>query len=145
MANTIRHQGIVENISGSHLQVRIVQTSACAGCNVKGHCSVADSKEKLIDVTTAPGNAYRQGDRVWVVGTNTMGAKAVVWAFVLPFVLMTGALFLGMWLWGNELYAGLASLLLLLLYYGILRLNRTRLRKHFSFSVEPCGEESLFC
>ena len=50
MADTIRHQGIVENINGTHLQVRIVQTSACASCSIKGHCSSADTKEKLIDV-----------------------------------------------------------------------------------------------
>ena len=50
MANTIKHQGIVENINGSHLQVRIIQTSACASCSVKGHCTSADTKEKLVDV-----------------------------------------------------------------------------------------------
>ena len=30
--NTIKHLGIVEKIQGSHLSVRIVQTSACAAC-----------------------------------------------------------------------------------------------------------------
>ena len=44
----IRDRGIVENISGSHLQVRIVQTSACASCSIKGHCSSSDTKEKII-------------------------------------------------------------------------------------------------
>ena len=34
--NTIKHLGIVENIQGSHLSVRIVQTSACAACSAKG-------------------------------------------------------------------------------------------------------------
>ena len=53
MANTIKHQGIVENINGSHLQVRIIQTSACASCSVKGHCTSADTKEKLVDVADA--------------------------------------------------------------------------------------------
>ena len=48
--NTIKHLGIVENIQGSHLSVRIVQTSACAACSAKGHCSSADSKDKVIDI-----------------------------------------------------------------------------------------------
>ena len=48
--NTIKHLGIVENIQGSHLSVRIVQTSACAACSAKGHCSSADSKDKIIDI-----------------------------------------------------------------------------------------------
>ena len=69
MADTIKHQGIVENINGTHLQVRIVQTSACAACSIKGHCTSADAKEKLIDVTDeAAAETYRPGDRVWVMG-----------------------------------------------------------------------------
>ncbi len=66
MANTIKHQGIVENIHGSHLSVRIVQTSACAACSVKGHCSSADSKDKIIDIidtaTAASYQVRRAGD-----------------------------------------------------------------------------------
>ena len=65
MANTIKHQGIVENINGSHLQVRIIQTSECASCSIKGHCSSADTKEKLIDVTDDNVSSYQPGDRVW--------------------------------------------------------------------------------
>ena len=60
MANTIKHQGIVENINGSHLQVRIIQTSACASCSVKGHCTSADTKEKLVDVADADAASYQR-------------------------------------------------------------------------------------
>ena len=66
--NTIKHLGIVENIQGSHLSVRIVQTSACAACSAKGHCSSADSKDKIIDITDVtaaflPGRRAGDGDR----------------------------------------------------------------------------------
>ena len=81
MANTIKHQGIVENINGSHLQVRIIQTSACASCSIKGHCSSADTKEKLVDVTNDSETAYQRGDRVWVIGELSMGVMAVLLAF----------------------------------------------------------------
>ena len=50
MTDIIKHRGIVENIEGSHVRVRIVQTSACSACSVKGHCNASESKEKLIDV-----------------------------------------------------------------------------------------------
>lgn len=49
MTDKIKHLGIVESINGSYLKVRIVQTSACSACSIKGHCSAAESKEKLID------------------------------------------------------------------------------------------------
>ena len=57
MTDKIKHLGIVESINGSYLKVRIVQTSACSACSIKGHCSAAESKEKLIDVYNKSGLA----------------------------------------------------------------------------------------
>ena len=105
MANTIRHQGIVENIEGSHLQVRIVQTSACATCSIKGHCTSADTKEKLIDIVESESHTYRQGDKVWVLGELSMGMQAVLLAFVIPLILIVVTLFVGMALFADELRA----------------------------------------
>lgn len=144
MMNTIKHLGIVENIDGSHLRVRIVQTSACATCSIKGHCTSADTKEKIIDVTDKNADSYRPGDSVWVVGGLSMGAMAVWWAFVLPFVVVVGALFTFMALWGNELYAALCALGMLVPYYYMLWLNRGRMKKRFTFSIERGGDNAPF-
>lgn len=135
MANIIRHRGIVENISGSCLQVRIIQTSACASCSVKGHCSSADTKEKLIDITVMDASSYQIGDRVWVIGELSMGTMAVLFAFILPFLILIISLFIFMAIWNNELSSALCSLTLLAPYYYILWLNKSRMRKKFSFSI----------
>ena len=87
MADIIKHQGIVENINSSHIKVRIVQTSACAACSAKGHCASADTKEKIIDVTTGDASSYQVGDRVIVFGELSMGMMAVLWAFIVPLYL----------------------------------------------------------
>ena len=138
MANTIiRHQGIVENISGSHLQVRIVQTSACASWSVKGHCTSAETKEKLVDVYDVDAASYRPGDRVWVAGRLSMGAMAILLAFILPFLVLIVSLFVLMAVRNDELFAALGSLALLIPYYYILWLNKARIGKKFSFSVLP--------
>lgn len=138
MADTIKHQGIVENIDGSHLKVRIVQTSACAACSARGHCSSADAKEKLIDVTDATfASSCKPGDHVWVVGELSMGRIAVLLAFILPFFLVVVSLFIFMAVWKDELQAALCALLLLIPYYYILWLNRKRIGRRFSFSVRP--------
>ena len=122
--NTIKHLGIVENIQGSHLSVRIVQTSACAACSAKGHCSSADSKDKIIDIIDTAASSYQVGEKVMVVGETSMGMMAVVLAFVLPFVLLIFSLFLLMALIENELYAALLSLAVLIPYYFVLWLNK---------------------
>ena len=135
--NTIRHLGIVESIQGSHLSVRIVQTSACAACSAKGHCSSADSKDKVIDIMDTAAVSFRVGERVMVVGEMSMGMMAVALAFIIPFVLLVVSLFLFMALIGNELYAALLSLTVLVPYYFVLWLNKTRLKQKFSFTIKP--------
>ena len=135
--NTIKHLGIVENIQGSHLSVRIVQTSACGACSAKGDCSSADSKDKIIDIMDTAAASYQVGERVMVVGETSMGMMAVVLAFIIPFVLLIFSLFLFMSLIGNELYAALLSLAILVPYYFILWLNKTRLKQKFSFTIKP--------
>ena len=135
--NTIKHLGIVENIQGSHLSVRIVQTSACAACSAKGHCSSADSKDKIIDIIDTAASSYRVGEKVMVIGETSMGMMAVVLAFIIPFVLLIFSLFLFIALMENELYSALLSLAILIPYYFILWLNKTRLKQKFSFTIKP--------
>lgn len=137
MTNTIKHQGIVESTDGSSIQVRIVQTSACAACSIKGHCTSAEVKEKLIEIANTEGTDYKPGDQVWVLGEVSMGARAVLLAFIVPFVVLVVSLFVLMALCKHELYAALGSLSLLIPYYYILWLNRWHIKKKFSFTIRP--------
>ncbi|MDR0895018.1 MAG: SoxR reducing system RseC family protein [Prevotellaceae bacterium] len=137
MADIIEHQGFVENIHGSHVTVRIIQTSACAACSVKGHCSAADTREKSVDIITNDALRYHPGDAVTVYGKLSMGIQAVSLAFIIPFIILIVTLFAFMAMWHNEVGAALASLALLIPYYYIVWLCRGRLKRQFSFSIRP--------
>lgn len=138
MTNIIKHRGIVENIKGSHVQVRITQTSACASCSVKGHCNASESKEKLIDVFDTKASSYRIGEEVMLYGTTSMGMQAVLLAFGVPFVILLITLFVAMRLTdGNELKSAFISLSALVPYYLIIYMYRNKLCKKFSFTLEP--------
>lgn len=136
MTNMIHHSGIVENINSSHISVRITQTSACATCSAKGHCFSADSKDKIIDVIDSNASTFRIGESVMVVGETSMGMMAVVLAFIIPFFLLLATLFIFMAIFENELYAGIISLATLAPYYIVLWLNKTRLRRRFTFTIK---------
>lgn len=137
MANTVKHLGIVESINGSYLKVRIVQTSACSSCSVKGHCSAAESKEKLIDVYNKDGLDCQVGSQVTISGATSLGMKAVMWAFVFPFVVLLVSLFIFMSVTeGDEAVSSLVSLCMLIPYYLILFLCRERFRRTFVFVLE---------
>ncbi|WP_373850617.1 SoxR reducing system RseC family protein, partial [Bacteroides heparinolyticus] len=105
--------------------------------SLKGHCSPAETKEKLVDVYDVDAASYRPGDRVWVAGRLSMGAMAVLLAFILPFLVLIVSLFVLMAVRNDELFAALGSLALLIPYYYILWLNKARIGKKFSFSVLP--------
>ena len=137
MANTVKHLGIVASINGSYLKVRTVQTSACSSCSVKGHCSAAESKEKLIDVYNKDGLDCQVGSQVTISGATSLGMKAVMWAFVFPFVVLLVSLFISMSVTGgDEAVSSLVSLCMLIPYYLILFLYRERFRRTFVFVLE---------
>lgn len=137
MTNKIKHLGIVESIEGLHVKVRILQVSACSTCSIKGHCNASDMKEKLIDAYNTQCIPFNVGERVMVCGTASMGMKAVLLAFAMPFVLLMFSLFIVMSMTGgDELLSAIVSLCTLVPYYLIIYKVRNKMGKTFSFTVE---------
>lgn len=136
MADLIKHKGVVVKIDGSHVVVRIVQTSACAACTAKGLCNASESKEKQVDVyETNP--SYRIGEEVVVCGTTSMGMRAVLLAFGIPLLVLLIALFVTMRITdGDALVSALVALMALALNYLVIYLMRNKLEKNFSFMIE---------
>ena len=138
MNNNIKHLGIVESIDGSHVRVKILQSSACSSCSVKGHCNISETKEKIIDIhDKESADCCSVGQEVMVCGTTSMGMKAVVLAFVLPFIVLLAALFVTMRVTdGDEAASALVSLCTLIPYYIIIYLLRNRISRTFSLTLE---------
>lgn len=132
----ISHIGIVEDIKGQAVQVRIQQASACDLCHAKSICSSADTKEKIVEVRAAEGSVSI-GDKVMVEGAASMGMKAVFLAYVLPLVLLILVMVLCLTLIapGNEVLAALVSLGILLPYAFLLYLLKDKLSKKFRFEI----------
>lgn len=136
MSNKIKHSGVVENILGYSVQVRIVQTSACAACKVAGYCNASESKEKLVDVYHADTRNLRVGDVVTVTASTQVAAQALLLGFGLPFVVLVAVLIAVLLITGNEGAAALSGLGALVPYYAVLFLFRNRIRDKLSFSIE---------
>lgn len=137
MSTKISHSGIVESIEDGCVKVRIVQTSACAACKVAGYCNAAESKEKIVDVFgDAAAKELAVGQQVTVTTSGQVAAKALLWGFGLPFVLMVAVLVLVLWLTGSEGKAALSGLTALVPYYILLWLLRNRMRQQLAFSIE---------
>ena len=119
MSESINHTGFVEKIDGDTVFVRITQQSACSGCHAP-----------------ARSGRFRVNEEVIICGQNSMGLQAVLLAFVIPLVIVVGAIVIGTNLQWDETTSGLTGLSLLLPYYCILYLMRDKLKRRFIFTLK---------
>ena len=137
MSTKISHSGIVESISEGCVQVRILQTSACAACKVAGHCNASESKEKIVDVLNAGDTSHlKVGDSVIVSASRDVANRALLLGFGVPFMILVSVLIIMLQLVADEGLAALAALSALLPYYGLLYLMRDRIQQKMAFSIE---------
>ena len=120
MNDKIKHKGTVVSIDRSKVCVRILQTSACSACKVASHCNAAESKEKIIEVSTAASADYVIGDTVVVSTSPSAVSRAMTIAFVFPFLVMVAAVLIALWITSDEILSALIGLGVLVPYYLII-------------------------
>lgn len=132
----VSHEGMVVNANGNAncVQVKIISTSACAGCHARGACSAADKQEKIIIAT--PLEPLKQGDTVIIKMEEKMGWIALFYGFFLPFLILAAILFTLPALGFSETVAGLSAIACLVPYYLLLHTFRKKIEKDFVFTAE---------
>lgn len=144
----IKHDGIVIAVNGDGtVLIRIVQTSACASCKAKAMCASAESKEK--EILAIGDGQLAVGDEAEVLVQQKMGWKAVLLAYILPFVVMMSVIVLGneaIRLLGDvaigknsEAIIGTAALCAMGVYYIVLGFFKDKIQKEFSFTASKKG------
>jgi sigma-E factor negative regulatory protein RseC len=132
----IEHEGIIEKINGNQITVRIIQKSACSSCHAKGACIAADSKEKLVNISDNTGQFFEK-EKVIIEGKESMGYTAILWAFVVPLIILISILVLSLnYLQQSETEAALISIIALVPYYFIMYLFRNKMANSFKFSIK---------
>jgi sigma-E factor negative regulatory protein RseC len=132
----ISHPGIVEQVTDDKIIVKIIAMSACSSCHAKGMCNVADMEEKIVEVRKIPHRDFQKNDQVTVSMKKSLGSRAVLLGYIFPFVLMIATLLLVLFLIGDEGVAGLSAILILIPYYWLLYIYRSKLKSTFSFTID---------
>ena len=134
MDEMIRHEGVVLSINGDKAHVEIVQTSACSACKARSMCMSSESQQKEMDVMML--EPMQVGDKVEVEVRERLAWKAVLLAYILPFIVMLAIIaildFTTDW---SEAVVGTLSLCGIALYYIGLSVFKHRLQKQFSFTA----------
>lgn len=122
--------------------VAITQTSACSACKARSMCMSSESQQKEMDVILVESqkskveNPVKVGDRVEVEVHERLAWKAVLLAYIMPFLVMmaiiAGLDYITEW---SEAVVGTLSLCGIALYYIGLSFFRHRLQKQFVFTA----------
>ena len=132
--NAFIHAGTVSSIAGNSIVVSLDQNVQCDSCRAKSACGVADSKAKEV-VVTDPGQAYALNEQVEVVLKKGTGLKAVFWAYVFPFLLLTTVLLVAS-SYLEEWLAGLMAIGVLAPYYLLIHWLNNSFKEKFRVSVQ---------
>ena len=134
MEELIRHEGIVLSMHDGMAHVQIVQTSACSACKARSMCMSSESQAKEMDAVML--EKMQVGDRVEVEVRERLAWRAVLLAYILPFVVMM-AVIAGLDYFTNwsEAIVGTLALCSIALYYIGLNAFRNKLQKQFTFTA----------
>jgi sigma-E factor negative regulatory protein RseC len=123
--NTLCKEGIIRAITDTEFVVETTQSSACSGCHAKTLCSI-DRKSELIRIPRRAGDqAFMIGDQVHVKIASSAGAKAVIWGYLFPLLVLVITLLAVYTFTHNDLISVFAALACTAFYYLILnRLNK---------------------
>lgn len=128
--------GVVTAVYANQVEVQISRSSACAGCHARGACTSQDRREELLTIRHFP-PTLAVGDLVRITGKGNIALRAVLFAFVLPILLiLAGALVLSKVGVGDALMA-LSLLLILVMYALVLVLLRPFLDAQLALRAEP--------
>lgn len=132
--SVIQHHGVVVGRSNGDLIVEFEAVSACGSCHAKHSCMVAETDQKRLTVNDD--GDHEVGDKVFIVFEERQGLKAVILGYVLPFVLVFGALIIFSSIFSSEVTAGLLALAFLMPYYLALYIFRDKIKKNFTFRLQ---------
>jgi len=119
MANSINyleHAGQVTDYHHGRIKISLTG-SGCSACH-NSLCMLGGSKAKEVELSINK-NEWKIGDEVLVKINPSSGYKAVVFLYLLPFLLMLGALIFLLGIGYSEGVSGLTSMVILVPYFGI--------------------------
>jgi positive regulator of sigma E activity len=99
-------------------------------------CGVDESKDRIVEVATSDAAAYSVGESVEVaLASRSVGAKSVLWAYVVPFFVLLVVL-VGLTMFGaSEGIAALSAIAGVGVYYVVLWRMNSRIEKTIKFII----------
>ncbi len=136
MAKEIQHTGVVAEVEGNTVYVKITSHSACGSCKARQACGLAETQEKIISVQTSQSAMFASGDVVSVGVRQYVGMLSVLLAYVgALLILMVSLVTTIIGLNWSEGFAAVTAVVAVLFYYFILWLFRRKIEHTIQFTI----------
>ncbi|MBN1199262.1 MAG: SoxR reducing system RseC family protein [Bacteroidales bacterium] len=135
MEEIISHPAIVNKITDQGIEVSILVQNSCDSCHAKSVCQLSDQNEKVMMIENSSAHCI-PGERVEIEMKESHGLQAVLIAYVLPVVLIFLAMLPGIFLQIEEGWLAVSGIGAVVLYFLMVYLFRSRLKKRFSFRIK---------
>lgn len=132
----VTHTGIVKEVGIKGIKVGIVVISGCASCQIKGSCNMSEQTDKELEIECDP-YLFTVGQHVIVRLKASQGMNALFLGYLLPFFVLLTVMIIATKATKNEGLVGLISLFSLVPYYLLLYVFRNRIKKKFTYVVQP--------
>lgn len=131
--NYITEPGFVSAVTRQVVTVTLLGSGGCASCH-KSLCVLRDTTNRNVEVPTTAGKLH-VGDEVYVRMKPETGYVALMWLYIIPFLVLMTVMIGLLRMQVNEGLAGLFALLALFPYYGILFLLRNYVKRQCHVEV----------
>ena len=135
MGEIVSHEGIVTNIKGDDVEVKILSKSACASCNIKTACNMSEMQEKIITISAPKDKKLSIGQEVKVCMALRQANRAVIFAYAIPSIILISMIFILNYLKIDEGINALISIGSLVPYYIILYLFKKKIKSKFKYEI----------
>lgn len=135
MNHRISHEGIITNIDDENVEVKILSKSACVSCNIKTACNMSEMQEKIITIPSPKDKNLSIGQEVKISIGLGQANKAVIFAYVIPVIILISMIFILNALKIEEGINALISIGSLIPYYFILFLFKDKIKREFEYEI----------
>ena len=129
-------EGIVREIVGDRVKVEMTVSSACSECHARSICLPSDRKQEFVMAHTLSDEQFVPGEHVQIVLRRSLGNKAVLLAYFIPFCVLMVSLFGCYALTKNELLSVLVCIVFVAIYYVFMIKRSKKIDKQFVFYVK---------
>ena len=136
MENRISHEGIVTKIDGENIEIKILSKSSCVSCNIKGACNMSEMQEKIISIPAPKDKNLSIGQEVKISMGLGQANRAVIFAYVIPVIILISMIFILNALKIDEGINALISIGSLIPYYLFLYLFKDKIKRKFEYEIQ---------